>query len=98
MAVKPRNTGLRPDDLTAIGPYWSTRNRGIEGNQAVNLTGGPYKHQKYRAKLNVGLTNKNVTASTAPSAIRSRSLSPKESWIWRPRSWGWIRLTSEKSI
>ena len=27
----------------------------------VNLTGGPYKHQKYRAKLNVVFTNKNVT-------------------------------------
>ena len=27
----------------------------------VNLTGGPYKHQKYRGKLNVVFTNKNVT-------------------------------------
>ena len=37
------------------------RTSGIEGNQVVNLTGGPYKHQKYRAKLNVVFTNKNVT-------------------------------------
>jgi carbon-monoxide dehydrogenase large subunit len=50
------------DDLTAIGPYSVyPRTSGIEGNQVVNLTGGPYKHQQYRAKLNVVFTNKNVT-------------------------------------
>src|SRR5687768_8582318 len=50
------------DDLTAIGPYSVyPRTSGIEGNQVVNLTGGPYKHQKYRAKLSVVFTNKNVT-------------------------------------
>jgi carbon-monoxide dehydrogenase large subunit len=50
------------DDVTAIGPYSVyPRTSGIEGNQVVNLTGGPYKHQKYRAKLHVVFTNKNVT-------------------------------------
>lgn len=50
------------DDLTAIGPYSVyPRTSGIEGNQVVNLTGGPYRHQKYRAKMNVVFTNKNVT-------------------------------------
>jgi carbon-monoxide dehydrogenase large subunit len=50
------------DDLTAIGPYSVyPRTSGIEGNQVVNLTGGPYKHQHYRAKLHVVFTNKNVT-------------------------------------
>jgi len=50
------------DDLTAIGPYSVyPRTSGIEGNQVVNLTGGPYRHQHYRAKLNVVFTNKNVT-------------------------------------
>src|SRR5258706_3868529 len=50
------------DDLTAIGPYSVyPRTSGIEGNQVVNLTGGPYKHKHYRAKLNVVFTNKNVT-------------------------------------
>jgi CO/xanthine dehydrogenase Mo-binding subunit len=50
------------DDLTAIGPYSVyPRTSGIEGNQVVNLTGGPYRHQKYRARLNVVFTNKNVT-------------------------------------
>jgi CO/xanthine dehydrogenase Mo-binding subunit len=50
------------DDLTAIGPYSVyPRTSGIEGNQVVNLTGGPYKHQQYRARLHVVFTNKNVT-------------------------------------
>jgi len=50
------------DDLTAIGPYSVyPRTSGIEGNQVVNLTGGPYKHQKYPGRLNVVFTNKNVT-------------------------------------
>ena len=50
------------DDLTAIGPYSVyPRTSGIEGNQVVNLVGGPYKHKAYRAKLNVVFTNKNVT-------------------------------------
>ncbi len=50
------------DDLTGIGPYSVyPRTSGIEGNQVVNLTGGPYKHKQYRAKLNVVFTNKNVT-------------------------------------
>ena len=50
------------DDLTAIGPYSVyPRTSGIEGNQVVNLTGGPYRHQHYRAKMHVVFTNKNVT-------------------------------------
>src|SRR5437868_9676753 len=50
------------DDVTAIGPYSVyPRTSGIEGNQVVNLTGGPYKHQKYRAKMHVVFTNMNVT-------------------------------------
>jgi len=49
------------DDLTAIGPYSVyPRTSGIEGNQVVNLTGGPYKHQKYKARMHVVFTNKNV--------------------------------------
>lgn len=50
------------DDLTGIGPYSVyPRTSGIEGNQVVNLTGGPYRHKQYRANLNVVFTNKNVT-------------------------------------
>ncbi len=54
--------GFDLDDLTGIGPYSVyPRTSGIEGNQVVNLVGGPYKHKAYRAKLNVVFTNKNVT-------------------------------------
>src|SRR5678816_3501864 len=54
--------GFDLDDLTAIGPYSVyPRTSGIEGNQVVNLTGGPYKHKQYRAKMQVVFTNKNVT-------------------------------------
>ncbi|MDB5802975.1 MAG: xanthine dehydrogenase family protein [Betaproteobacteria bacterium] len=50
------------DDLTGIGPYSVyPRTSGIEGNQVVNLTGGPYAHKEYRARLDVVFTNKNVT-------------------------------------
>jgi len=54
--------GFDLDDLTGIGPYSVyPRTSGIEGNQVVNLTGGPYKHKHYRANLDVVFTNKNVT-------------------------------------
>jgi carbon-monoxide dehydrogenase large subunit len=50
------------EDLTAIGPYSVyPRTSGIEGNQVVNLTGGPYAHREYRARMHVVFTNKNVT-------------------------------------
>jgi len=51
------------DDLTGIGPYsMFPRTSAIEGNQVVNLTGGPYKHQQYRAKLDVVFLNKPPTS------------------------------------
>jgi len=50
------------DDLTGIGPYSVfPRTSGIEGNQVVNLTGGPYKHKHYRAALKVVFQNKTPT-------------------------------------
>ena len=50
------------DDLTGIGPYSVfPRTSGIEGNQVVNLTGGPYRHQHYRAALKVVFQNKVPT-------------------------------------
>ena len=50
------------DDLTGIGPYsMFPRTSAIEGNQVVNLVGGPYKHKNYRAKLNVVFQNKTPT-------------------------------------
>ena len=54
--------GFEIDDLTGIGPYsMFPRTSGIEGNQVVNLTGGPYKHAHYRAALKVVFQNKTPT-------------------------------------
>lgn len=54
--------GFDMKDLTGIGPYsMYPRTSAIEGNQVVNLVGGPYKHQHYRAKLNVVFQNKTPT-------------------------------------
>lgn len=54
--------GFDMDDLTGIGPYsMFPRTSAIEGNQVVNLVGGPYKHRHYRAKLDVVFQNKTPT-------------------------------------
>jgi carbon-monoxide dehydrogenase large subunit len=50
------------DDLTGVGPYsMFPRTSAIEGNQVVNLTGGPYRHPHYRARLKVVFLNKTPT-------------------------------------
>ena len=64
--IAVRNSGeilaFEIDDLTGIGPFsMFPRTSAIEGNQVVNLVGGPYKHQQYRAKLNVVFQNKTPT-------------------------------------
>ena len=64
--IAVRNNGeilaFEIDDLTGIGPFsMFPRTSAIEGNQVVNLVGGPYKHQHYRAKLNVVFQNKTPT-------------------------------------
>src|SRR6202161_3547301 len=49
------------DDLTGIGPYsMYPRTSAIEANQVVNLVGGPYLTQNYRARARVVFQNKNV--------------------------------------
>jgi aerobic carbon-monoxide dehydrogenase large subunit len=54
-------TAFEIDDLTGIGPYSVyPRTSGIEANQVVNLTGGPYTCANYRAQARVVFTNKNV--------------------------------------
>src|SRR5947207_2976565 len=54
-------TGWEIDALTGIGPYSvHPRTSGIEANQVVNLTGGPYTCPNYRAHARVVLQNKNV--------------------------------------
>ena len=54
-------TAFEIDDLTGIGPYSVyPRTSGIEANQIVNLTGGPYTCGNYRAQARVVFQNKNV--------------------------------------
>src|SRR5260221_304292 len=59
---EPRTiTAWEIDDLTGIGPYSVyPRTSGIEANQIVNLTGGPYVCPNYRARARVVFQNKNV--------------------------------------
>lgn len=53
---------LEIDDLTGIGPYSVyPRTSAIEGNQVVNLCGGPYDFANYRAQTTVVLQNKTPT-------------------------------------
>jgi carbon-monoxide dehydrogenase large subunit len=55
-------TAIDIDDLTGIGPYSVyPRTSAVEGNQVVNLIGGPYDFANYRAKTTVVLQNKTPT-------------------------------------
>jgi carbon-monoxide dehydrogenase large subunit len=57
-----RITAIDVDDLTGIGPYSVyPRTSAVEGNQVVNLVGGPYDFPNYRAKTTVVLQNKTPT-------------------------------------
>ena len=57
-----RITAIDVDDLTGIGPYSVyPRTSAVEGNQVVNLIGGPYEFANYRAKTSVVLQNKTPT-------------------------------------
>ena len=50
------------DDLTGIGPYSVyPRTSAMEGNQVVNLCGGPYDFKNYRCTTKVVLQNKAPT-------------------------------------
>jgi carbon-monoxide dehydrogenase large subunit len=54
-----RIVGFEIDDLSGVGPYSVyPRTSGIEGNQVLNITGGPYRHEHYRAVLRVVFQNK----------------------------------------
>jgi carbon-monoxide dehydrogenase large subunit len=54
--------GMDVEDLTGIGPYSVyPRTSAIEGNQVVNLCGGPYVLPAYRARTTVVLQNKTPT-------------------------------------
>ena len=54
--------GIDIDDWTGIGPYSVyPRTSAIEGNQVVNLCGGPYAFANYRARTSVVFQNKTPT-------------------------------------
>jgi CO/xanthine dehydrogenase Mo-binding subunit len=57
-----RITAIDIDDLTGIGPYSVyPRTSAVEGNQVVNLIGGPYEFASYRARTTVVFQNKTPT-------------------------------------
>jgi carbon-monoxide dehydrogenase large subunit len=57
-----RITAIEIDDLTGIGPYSVyPRTSAVEGNQVVNLVGGPYDFANYRARTTVVFQNKTPT-------------------------------------
>jgi carbon-monoxide dehydrogenase large subunit len=57
-----RISAIDIDDLTGIGPYSVyPRTSAVEGNQVVNLVGGPYDFASYRAKTTVVFQNKTPT-------------------------------------
>jgi len=71
-------TAWEIDDLTGIGPYSVyPRTSGIEANQVVNLVGGPYTCQHYRARARVVFQNKNVMCQYRAGAFPA---DPCRSW------------------
>ena len=55
-------TAMEIDDLTGIGPYSVyPRTSAVEGNQVVNLCGGPYGLRGYKASTSVVFQNKTPT-------------------------------------
>ena len=57
-----RIIAIEIDDLTGIGPYSVyPRTSAVEGNQVLNLTGGPYDFKHYLANLRVVFQNKTPT-------------------------------------
>ncbi|WP_439572931.1 xanthine dehydrogenase family protein molybdopterin-binding subunit [Phreatobacter sp.] len=62
VAEDGRIIGFDIDDLTGIGPYSVyPRTSAIEGNQVVNLCGGPYAFDHYRCTTTVVFQNKAPT-------------------------------------
>src|SRR5215475_11701129 len=64
MAVDAKGhiTAIDIDDLTGIGAYSVyPRTSAVEGNQVVNLVGGPYDFSNFRAKTTVVFQNKTPT-------------------------------------
>ncbi len=61
MAKDGRILAMEIDDLTGVGPYsMYPRTSAIEANQIVNMIGGPYAFDNYRARARVVFLNKNM--------------------------------------
>ena len=61
VAADGRITAIEIDALTGIGPYSAyPRTSGVETNQVVNLVGGPYRFDNYRAHSRVVFQNKTM--------------------------------------
>lgn len=90
-----RIVGFDIEDLTGIGPYSVyPRTSAIEGNQVVNLCGGPYDFKHYRCSRTVVLQTRHRPASTAPSVTPSPRPSPRASSTLLPRRSAWTRSRS----
>ena len=56
-----RIQAIEIDDLTGVGPYsMYPRTSAIEANQIVNMVGGPYAFDNYKARATVVYLNKNM--------------------------------------
>lgn len=56
-----RIQAMEIDDLTGVGPYsMYPRTSAIEANQIVNMVGGPYAFDNYKARATVVYLNKNM--------------------------------------
>ena len=90
-----RITAIDIDDLTGIGPYSVyPRTSAVEGNQVVNLVGGPYDFANCAPGPRWCSRTRRRPANTAPSATRSPRRSPKGWWTSPPRRSGWTPSSS----
>jgi carbon-monoxide dehydrogenase large subunit len=61
MTKDGRIQAIEIDDLTGVGPYsMYPRTSAIEANQIVNMVGGPYAFENYKARATVVYLNKNM--------------------------------------
>ena len=84
-----RITAIDVDDLTGIGPYSVyPRTSAVEGNQVVNLVGGPTTSPTSAPRPRSSSRTRRRPASTARWATQSPRPSPRAWSISPPRRWG----------
>ena len=91
-----RITAIDIDDLTGIGPYSVyPRTSAVEGNQVVNLVGGPYDFANYRAKTTVVLPEQDADLPVPRRRPPDRHARSPRAWsISPPRRSGSIPSSS----